>query len=692
VVELIRDAFRNERLVEKLGLKIASSSDGVPFFVFEMIRGLKEGQFVTQLADGSWVESKVIEKIEIPSAVKDLIDVRLGDLTKEHRDLVDVGAVHGYEFDPEIVAAVIERRPIAVLQDLAFIERRFGVVRAAGRRARFDHHQIQEVVYADLPQALREGYHALLAETMEAQAGAAAKEPKDVDGALCVELAEHFLAGNRGARALRYLDGGLTYLQKRYLNERATALAERALAMPGLVVDTQRVQVLLFLSRRFELAGRREPQRVALAESLALARAIGDRRSEISALGNLAETLRGLGRFVEAREHVEKGLALSRQMGNRQDEAVAMGILGNILLSMGRSAEAQEYSERLVALSRDIGDRHGEARGMGNLGNVMWSIGRYAEAQECFERWLALSRETSDRRYEATAMGNLGTAFMSLGRHAEARECHERSLAIQREIGDRPGEALATGNLGNDCHAEGCHVEAREHFQRSLALARECGDGRSEIRALGSIAAALACLGRVAEAREHGERALVLARERGDRHFEGYSLVELAEQDEDCGRTADAEAKHREAIVLRDEIGEKASAAKGRASLGAILARAGRADEARTLLAAACATARELELPETEATCLAYIATLPGGDAAVAEEALVRHDGRLPAEVRMDVRMALYHSTGRRSHIEEAKRVLDEALSRVPGEFRASMLANVRLNRDIAAAAKAAGL
>ena len=39
---------------------------------------------------------------------------------------------------------------------MAALERRTGVVRAEGLRYRFDHHQIQEVVYGDLPEELLE--------------------------------------------------------------------------------------------------------------------------------------------------------------------------------------------------------------------------------------------------------------------------------------------------------------------------------------------------------------------------------------------------------------------------------------------------------------------------------------------------------------------------------------------------------
>ena len=54
-MHLLGDAFKSGDLAEKLAGKIAVKSDGVPFFVFEMIRGLKEGQFITQLPDGSYV-------------------------------------------------------------------------------------------------------------------------------------------------------------------------------------------------------------------------------------------------------------------------------------------------------------------------------------------------------------------------------------------------------------------------------------------------------------------------------------------------------------------------------------------------------------------------------------------------------------------------------------------------------------
>ena len=197
VVRLLRDAFRNERLAEKLGLRIAEKSDGIPFFVFEMIRGLKEGQFITQLPDGSWVESKVIDEIEVPSAVKDLIGGPAGDLDAEERDVLDVGAVLGYEFEPGPRGGGAGAAADRGAPGLAQVERR-PRGRARGRspvplRPPPD----PGGVYGALPSAAR---GVPRAPRRGLEPAGRRKEPKDADGALAVEIAEHSLAAGRGPR------------------------------------------------------------------------------------------------------------------------------------------------------------------------------------------------------------------------------------------------------------------------------------------------------------------------------------------------------------------------------------------------------------------------------------------------------------------------------------------------------------
>ena len=55
LVLLLRDALESEALARELGDQIAVKSDGNPFFVFEIVRGLREGKFITRTEHGDWV-------------------------------------------------------------------------------------------------------------------------------------------------------------------------------------------------------------------------------------------------------------------------------------------------------------------------------------------------------------------------------------------------------------------------------------------------------------------------------------------------------------------------------------------------------------------------------------------------------------------------------------------------------------
>jgi hypothetical protein len=89
---------------------------------------------------------------------------------------------------------------------------------------------------------------------------------------------------------------------------------------------------------------------------------------------------------------------------------------------------------------------------------------------------------------------------------------------------------------------------------------------------------------------------------------------------------------------------------------------------------------------------MARLATLPGGDAAAALAALAAHEGRASVQEAMQARFLLWRATRDTAHRVEAKRLLDFLVEHAPPDCRESMLANVRLHREIAAAAREEGL
>jgi tetratricopeptide (TPR) repeat protein len=677
IAELLEDAFKSEALAEKLGMKIAKKSDGVPFFIFEMIRGLKEGQFIRQEPDGSYVQTQVIDEIEVPSAVKDLIEGRLRGLDKTQRMILDAGAVQGMAFHPGLTARVLGENRIRVLQELAEVERRFGLVRDEGESVRFDQNQIQEVVYQDLTPHLRTEYHTLLAEAHTEQCG---DDPKGDDA---VFLVHHHLCGSQPKAVLAYLEPAFDHLEKSYRNETLLDLARRALAIKGLVGGRDRVEVLLRQASRLDLLGRREEQRAALDHALALADEAGDGALRAKVLRSLGWFLQCTGRSEAARATLEEALRLAQSASDRKLEAQATGNLGIVFYAFARYAEAREHLERARALFREIGDRRGEAAATGNLGDVFHALGRYAEAQQHVERNRALSREIGDRRGEAVATGSLGNVFYMLGRYAEAQEHYERHRALSREIGDRRGEAVATGNLGNVFYALGRYAEAQEHYERHRALSREFGNRRGEAAATGNLGNVFADLGRYAEAHEHHERHRALSREIGHRQGEGYALVRLAilaEAEQDRGRAC---RLYEEALALWRELGAKDMVAATLVDMARVEAARGAAESARTRLSEALALVRETKSPGTILAATVERARLLGGDVEAALAALEAHGEQVHHGERMEARFRLWELTTDKVHLEEAHRLLCYARDHAPEDCRETIIENVPLHRDI---------
>jgi len=609
----------------------------VPFFIFEIIRGLKEGQFIRQEPDGSYVQTQVIDEIEVPSAVKDLIEGRMRGLTKDERAILDAGAVCGMTFDPGLIAQVLEEKRVRVLRELAEIERHSGLVRGEAGRTRFDQNQIQEVLYQDLPPDLRAEYDTLLAEAHAERCG---EEPKGDDA---VFLVHHHLRGSRPKDALPHLEPAFDHLEKSYRNDTLLDLARRALEVEGLLEGKERVEVLLRRAGRLDLLGRREEQRAALDEAVALADETGEAALRGKARRSLGWCFSQTSQNDAAQAAGRQALELARAAGDKKLEAQATGNLGSVFKNLGRYAEAQEHYERARAVYREIGDRQGEAIATGNLGIVFKNLGRYAEAQEHYERHRALSREIGDRQGEASATGNLGTVFKDLGRYAEAQEHYERARAVFREIGDRQGEAVDTGNLGIVFKDLGRYAEAQEHYERARALSREIGDRQGEGYALAGFAA----------------------------------LAELQEDAEGASRL------YEEALALRRELGEKGTLAETLVGLARVEAARNATKSATTHLDEALALARETKSPGTILAATVERARLPGGDADAALAALAEHEERVECAGKMEARFRLWELTQDKAHLEEAHRLLCHLRDHAAEDCRETIIENVPLHRDI---------
>jgi tetratricopeptide (TPR) repeat protein len=681
---LLEAALGSRRLAGELGLTVARKSDGNPFFVLEILRGLREGRFLSRQEDGSWVKTRVIEDVRIPSSILDLIQARIGVLDEVDRDLLDVAACCGYEFDPLLVGEVVGMAPIPVLKRLGRLEREHRLVRSTGVRCVFDHHQVQEALYENLSELLRREYHGALAAALEVRAGGPERDPEDVEGSVAWALADHFFRADRGDRALRYVDRALDFLEESHLNDAAVDLAGRVHSVPGLLGGEGRLRILIRKAERLELLGRREEERRTLEEALRAADEGGDAAAQASVRRRLGRHLCLHANHGEAHEVLKAALDFARRSGNRREEGAALGALGVVCWHLGRYEEARTFQERTQAVAEELGGLETDFTSTGNLPELYAELGRMEDAIRHVERSLAIARETGDRRAEAVAMGNLGGLRYDRGELLEAREAFERALDLAREVGDRRGEARAAGNLGRVLRDLGRTAEAREVLEGSLALAKEIGYLRGEARALGHLARVDRDLGCRREARVNLERYLLLARQMEARREEAHALRDLAVLAAEEGDRAAAERGLQASLAACDGSNHLAGRASIHLALGRLFAGGGRTDEAVRHLGEASALAAASGAADEAVLAAAALALLPGGDPAAAARTYGSLSPRLRLPERMEAAHMLWSSTGDPTLLAEARRLAGEIRDHAPAHLREALGVGILASRTVA--------
>jgi len=634
---LLIELFRSEKLAGELGWAIATKSDGNPFFVFELVRALREEHLIAREPDGTWVKTGLIQDLNVPSSVLDLVEARIRDLDEVDKDLLEVASCCGFEFDPLLVAAALDLEQIPAMKRLAFLEKKHRLVRAVGRQYVFDHHQVQEALYRGLPELLREPYHTKLGAALEQRAG------DTPDGAVAVELCEHFLAGDAGARAKPYLEAALQHLRDGYLHDEAIELAQRALATEGLLEGAERIDVLLRTAASLEMRGRHAEDRVLLDEALRIADGMGDKRLMSSVRTYLGRLFIWMSQYDAARDRLIEARDLAREAGDDEGERQATGNLGIVYYRKRDYDEAFRLFERVCRQARELGDKRALAIGTLNVGNVHWVRGEPERARAHYESYRDLSREIGYREGEALAAGNIGNIDFAQGRLAQARARYEEVLRLTAAIGDRHKAALFESSIAQVDASLGRPQRAREHYERALAMAGVIGMPREE-------ATALAGLAEVAGEQGDNERA-----------------AELLEQ----------------ALTLFDQVGDLGGSGIARLCAARIARAVGNEHEAIRHLDLAIGNSRVAEDESQEVGLLAARACLPGGDVVQAEQKLEQMQGPMSVQAEMHSAYLLYRATGKPKYLQRARELLDELRAHAPAEDREAMVEHHWLHRAI---------
>jgi DNA-binding winged helix-turn-helix (wHTH) protein/tetratricopeptide (TPR) repeat protein len=423
---------------------IYGRTDGHALFTVSMVDDLVQRR---QLVPGpqGWALVHGIEHLStvMPESMRQLLLDQLAQLSEPDRWLIEAAAVAGTEFCAAAVAAALEQETADVEQRCVHLAQAGGLlgtrppvrwpdgVSSAGFA--FRHALYWQGVYEQLPHSRRGQWQHRIALREEEAWG-------EQRAQIAAELAMRFEAAHELPRCVHYLllAGGGALQRCAYLE--SASLLQHALDMvPQLPTAMQPGQELAL---RLPLgAALMAAQGYAADEVLAnYERALVLCRSH-GQTNDLDRVLRGVWNVALVRANLRQALAvgeelLLRAQGSPGRAFDAHAKLGETFMHLGRFADARDHLERALALPLAADDpaRLREApRVLAYLSWVLWYTGDPTQACACGEQALVQQRDATRAHTRAFVCGFLAFLFMFLDDKPRARELAGQQLRVSVE-------------------------------------------------------------------------------------------------------------------------------------------------------------------------------------------------------------------------------------------------------------------
>ena len=438
----------------------------------------------------------------LPPTVRATIEARLQRLNRNQRQIFDLAAILGGEFDFDLLQAASQQPEDILLPildeliDAALINEPRSFER---REFMISHDRFTEVAYETIPGVRRKRMHRQAAKAIETVFAGQISAYYQV-------LADHYDKAKDTDRAASYAVLAGEQAAARFANTEALRYLGRALELTPTNNFNQRARLLLIREKVHDLQGMRQPQADDLA-ALETNRAklqpyqqaeIHLRRAAYEwVLGNddkceaaLSETIlcaracaaadveagayllkgRAAKNQAQARRDLERARRLARKTKQRSMEGDIVRCLGNACFWQNSYAESQAYFTEALSIHREVGDLRGELSALNNLAQVLQLLGDPQHAVEFFEQALAICHNIGDRLAEGVLLTNLGGLTAQLGHLQQAQIWLEQALVVRDEIGNEEGAALAHKNLGDVYRQQGQYARSQAHYERALAI------------------------------------------------------------------------------------------------------------------------------------------------------------------------------------------------------------------------------
>ena len=585
---------------------IVVKTDGVPLYVEELTKMLLQSDLL-QEGDQHYELTGPLTLVAIPDTLQDSLMARLDQL-QQGKEVAQLGAILGREFDYEMLAAIAARDDPTLQTDLAtLVEAELLYQRGRPPRATyiFKHALIQDAAYASLLRSTRQHVHQQVAQLLEAQFSDVVETQPELVAYHHTEAGHFELAQTYWQRAGQHAMQQFAYREA--VSHFEAALA--ALAQRPQDNDTMTQSIDLKLQLTFALLPLDAYDQMfdLLREAERLAAALSDHGRMGRIVYGMAPLFYRLADYEHTIAACQRVIALAERDDNTALWARAHTWLGYSYYALGDYRQARTLLRRAVTIADELGDSpHGglhllSVTSRSQLTRILGASGAFHKGQTYGEECLHIAKAMGHVSSEILARDSLGFLLLFKGDFEQALVVLERALAQRRTISFRGYEyASALASMGY-AYAQCGHVA------KGLPLLEQAAE--QSPRSLGVIwlSEAHVLAGRLAEARSLADRALDLAQKQKERGWEAL-VCRLFGDFALHGESPDLEASethYRQSLRLADALGMRPLQAHCHRDLGKLHSQTGETEQARAELSAAIDMYRDMDmtfwLPETEA-------------------------------------------------------------------------------------------
>jgi tetratricopeptide (TPR) repeat protein/GGDEF domain-containing protein len=436
VKRLVEGAMGHDQVGHDLLAYLYRHSEGNPLRLGHVLRDLEESGHLTRTNE-QWRWSP-LQELPPPVSFDALVGRRVGRLPVQCREVLDLAAVIGREFDEVLIRRAIRLEPGEVSEALACGSSARLLLPTYDRATstyQFAHEELARAMREQIPARLRAELQARVATVLAERGGVS-----DSEIAWRFEFAGLHSESHR--HAVRAADAALAVYDN---SSAATLLTAAARTAPS---SDELAAVRVRLATIAEVAGRYEEAETLCDLALAWYEAENDCLEAIR-LKRMRELLR-MQRGQTARATLDALLALGSEAveaGADAERAAILLVSSQMLARLGEPRSAQRVAEECVEIAGRCADPFLLADSYNRLG-LSLILDDPTRARTLFERALEIITPLGESFRQVRCLNNIGIVDLAQLRWTQARANLTAAVELARAAGLTEHWARASLNLG----------------------------------------------------------------------------------------------------------------------------------------------------------------------------------------------------------------------------------------------------